>query len=320
MAEKKKSSSSKATAGQKDNKAQETEKKANLPKPKQESHPNNDKNQFWSIVLFATGALVILMTLIEGTSGWNKIHNFLLGMFGAAVFFVPVILIYTSILIGMEKSQKCVTGRAVWGGALTLLTSSVIQIVFVGEIHGNTLPKQIANLYNAGKELKGGGVLSIIIAGPLMGIFGETGAKIIAAIMFFVFIMLLTNMGILEFFRMISKPFVNLGKGVIGIKNVLTGGDFEDAFDDDDEADDLEAEMEAIDLVNKHNAETEKKASKPKKKEIEEPDFLFDIPLPTEKDSRQLRLKRKNRRTLSMKRKKQRYLKVRANIKALMHL
>ncbi len=283
MAEMKKSSSSKATAGQKDNKAQETEKKANLPKPKQESHPNNDKNQFWSIVLFATGALVILMTLIEGTSGWNKIHNFLLGMFGAAVFFVPVILIYTSILIGMEKSQKCVTGRAVWGGALTLLTSSVIQIVFVGEIHGNTLPKQIANLYNAGKELKGGGVLSMIIAGPLMGIFGETGAKIIAAIMFFVFIMLLTNMGILEFFRMISKPFVNLGKGVIGIKNVLTGGDFEDAFDDDDEADDLEAEMEAIDLVNKHNAETEKKASKPKKKEIEEPDFLFDIPLPTEK-------------------------------------
>ncbi|MBR6670210.1 MAG: DNA translocase FtsK [Ruminococcus sp.] len=286
MAEQKKNSSSKATAGQKKNQsqAQETEKKSSTgQKSGKAVEPKNEKNQFWSILLFAIGILIILMTLIEGTSGWNKIHNFLLGMFGAAVFFVPVILIYTSILIGMEKSQKCVTGRAVWGGALTLLTSSVIQIVFVGEIEGKSLPKQIAHLYSAGKELKGGGVLSMIIAGPLMAVFGETGAKIIAAIMFFVFIMLLTNMGILQFFEMLTKPFIWLGKCFIGVKNILTGGDFEDAFDDDDEADDLEAEMEAIELANSHSAEKTIKSSSNKKKTTQEPDFLFDIPLPTDK-------------------------------------
>ena len=74
-----------------------------------------------------------------------------------------------------------------------------------------------------------------------------------------------------------------LGKCFIGVKNILTGGDFEDAFDDDDEADDLEAEMEAIELANSHSAEKTIKSSSNKKKTTQEPDFLFDIPLPTDK-------------------------------------
>ena len=281
MAEQKKSGSSKASAQKSSSSTPaEPQKKEAAPKSRTIAEPKNEKNQFWSITLFAIGILVILMAFIPGTSGWNKIHNLMLGLFGAAVFFVPIILIYTSVLIGMEKSQKCVTGRAIWGGALTLLTSSAIQIVFVGEIRGRTFPKQIVHLYEAGKELKGGGVLSMIIAGPLMAIFGPTGAKIIAGIMFFVFIMLLTNLGLLQFFELLTRPFKFLVQCFMGLKNVLTGGDFEDAFDDDDEADDLEAEMEAIELANNHSKEekTPQKQSKSKKDE-DFPDFLFDVPL-----------------------------------------
>lgn len=148
------------------------------------AEPKNEKNQFWSVVLFAIGTLVLLMSVIEGTSGWNGIHNVLLGLFGAAVFFVPIILIYTSVLIGMEKSQKCVTGRAIWGIALTFLISSVIQIVFIGEIPGKNIIKMIARLYSDGKQLRGGGVASIILAGPLLALFGGTGAKIISGVFF----------------------------------------------------------------------------------------------------------------------------------------
>ena len=285
MAEQKKSGSSKASAQKSSSSTPaEPQKKEAAPKSRTIAEPKNEKNQFWSITLFAIGILVILMSFIPGTSGWNKIHNLMLGLFGAAVFFVPIILIYTSVLIGMEKSQKCVTGRAIWGGALTLLTSSAIQIFFVGEIRGRTFPKQIVHLYEAGKELKGGGVLSMIIAGPLMAVFGPTGAKIIAGIMFFVFIMLLTNLGLLQFFELLTRPFKFLVQCFMGLKNVLTGGDFEDAFDDDDEADDLEAEMEAIELANNHSKEEKAPAKKSKQKKDEDDafDFLFDVPLPND--------------------------------------
>ncbi len=270
-------------------KKKSTKKKINepvesAPAPKKSSKPEqqkNEKNQFWSIVLFASGVLIFLMAVIKGTAGWNGIHNFLLGLFGFAVFFVPAILIYTAVLIGMEKSQRCVSGRAVWGIALTFLMSAAIQIFGVGKLPGEGFFSHIAKLYSDGKSLEGGGVSSFLIAGPLLSIFGSTGAKIITIIMFFVFIMLLTGMGLLQFFELLTRPFRFVGDFFIGIKNVLTGGDFEDAFDDDEEKQDFEADLEAIGIVNnrKPPAETRKTASQSK----EEPDFLFDIPLPTDK-------------------------------------
>ena len=114
----------------------------------------NEKNQFWSIVLFAVGVLVFLMAVIKGSAGWNGIHNGFLGIFSLAVFFVPVVLIYTAVLIGMEKSQKCVAGRAVWGIAIIILASAAVQIFSVGKLPGEGIFNNIAELYKSGKELK----------------------------------------------------------------------------------------------------------------------------------------------------------------------
>lgn len=247
--------------------------------------PKNDKNQFWSIVLFAAGVLIFLMAVIKGSAGWTRIHNGLLGLFGFAVFFVPVILIYTAVLIGMEKSQRCVAGRAVWGIALTFLASAAIQIFGVGKLPGEGFASHITALYRAGKALEGGGVSSIVIAGPLLSVFGSTGAKIITIIMFFVFAMLLTGMGLIQFFELISRPFRYIGRCFIGLKNIFTGGDFEDAFDDDEEKKDFDADLEAIELVN--NRQSARKRSQNQKVQTEEapsePDFLFDVPLPSDK-------------------------------------
>lgn len=278
MAEQKKKSTKGKNTGKKINEPVEAapvqEKKA---KPEQQK---NEKNQFWSIVLFAAGVLIFLMAVIKGSAGWNGIHNFLLGLFGFAVFFVPAILIYTAVLIGMEKSQRCVSGRAVWGVALTFLMSAAIQIFGVGKLPGEGFFSHIAKLYSDGKVLEGGGVSSFLIAGPLLSIFGGTGAKIITIIMFFVFIMLLTGMGLIQFFEVLSRPFRFAWNCLVGLKNMLTGGDFEDAFDDDEEKQDFEADLEAIGIVNNRKTPpTPTKASASK----DEPDFLFDIPLPTDK-------------------------------------
>ncbi len=251
--------------------------------------PVNDKNQFWSVVLFAIGMLTLFMMLIKGSEGWLKAHNFLLGMFGLAVFFVPTILIYTSIQIGKERSHKCVADRAIWGIVLAFLVSGALQIFFSKELKGNNFDEQIKHLYNDGIKLRGGGVASYLIAGPLLGIFGSIGAKIITIMLLFVAGMFYTKKSLIEFLDFISKPFRNFGNVIQGLFSMLMGGRFGEMFDDDDFNDDIEkksfdADLEAIDIIN-NRTEIPKNSdfveisvpinSKPEKRD----EFWFDVPL-----------------------------------------
>ncbi len=260
-------------------------------KPSKPDKPSNDKNQFWSIVLFAVGLLILLMALVKGSAGWNAIHNFLLGIFGAATFLVPAILIYTAVLIGLEKSQKCVSGRAVWGIAMMFLLSAAIQIFFVGFPKGDGFFEYIANLYKEGKKWHGGGVASLLIAGPLIKLFGIVGARIISVIMFFVFGMLLTGKGLIEFFELLTRPFRWFGKGVINLKDTIGGGYYDD--DDDEDEDEDEETPSAETVQSDDSAKEERKAPRrrsPHKDKVEIVDevsppvgFEMDIRLPGEK-------------------------------------
>ncbi|MDE6664749.1 MAG: DNA translocase FtsK [Ruminococcus sp.] len=253
--------------------------------------PVNDKNHFWSVVLFALGVLTFFMTFVKGSAGWLAIHNFLLGTFGFAVIFVPAILIYTSIQIGMEKSEKCVADRAIWGISLAFLTSAAIQIFAVGALPGKEFSGHIEELYKDGVKLNGGGVASYLIAGPLLGIFGGIGAKIITIMLFFVTGMLLTHKSLIEFLEFITRPFRNFGRVVQGLYSMLMGGDFSDIFEDDDLNDDIEKksfakDLEAIDIVNNRTEQPVQpefvSVTVPVKNEPE-PEFWFDVPLESDK-------------------------------------
>lgn len=292
MAEAKKNS---AGSGSRQKKGQPS-KTQDAPKEKTESAKKNEKkpavtndqNQFWSIVLFAAGILIAFMIVIKGTAGWRRMHSMLLGLFGAAVVFVPVTLIYTAVQIGMERSQKKVTGRAFWGIAMAFLFSAALQIFFVGELPGRGFWNHFKVLYENGVDVKGGGVASLLIAGPLLAVFGGMGAKIVTVIMFFVFGMLLTGRGLMDFFKLLLKPFKFLGNCLEGVQNMLMGGNFEDAFDDDDDVDDdkekrqFDADLEAINIVNSKNGKT-KTSESPSGRNSRysaSDDFLMDIPLP----------------------------------------
>lgn len=250
------------------------------------SKQKNEQNQFWSVILFAAGVLTGLMVLISGSDGWNAIHKFLLGMFGVSAFFVPLIFIYTAFQIGMDKSQECVAGRAVWGIALMFLTSAAIQIFFVGEI-------EFKSLYSDGVSLKGGGVASVVIAGLLIKVFGCTGARIITVVMFFVFVILLSGLGIIDFFKLMTKPFKFMGNLVEGFQNLLMGGTFEDAFDDDVDDDkekkSFDKDLEAIEIVNsRKRPDRHETAAVHINNDVQSGDksdsgFPLDIPLPTDK-------------------------------------
>lgn len=255
--------------------------------------PANDKNQFWSVVLFAVGMLTLFMMLVKGSEGWLKAHNFLLGMFGIAVFAVPTILIYTSIQIGKEQSQKCVADRAVWGIILAFLVSGAIQIFISGELKGNNFEEHIKHLYDDGVKLRGGGVASYLIAGPLLGFFGGAGAKIITIMLFFVVGMFYTKKSLMEFLDLISKPFRNLGGVMQGLFSMLMGGNFGEVFEDDDFNDDIEkksfdADLEAINIINNRTIPPPNpdfvEISVPVNSEPEQKsEFWFDVPLESDR-------------------------------------
>ncbi len=212
MAQRKKSS----TAGKKDKPS--SRKTTGKTGNKASGNIKDPVNQFWSVILFAAGVLVFLLTVIEGNSGWKMIHNLFRGLFGLAVFLVPVIIIYTAVLIAMEKSQQTVTSRAAWGIGLTMLSSSVVQIMLAGSTDGSSFIEKCRYLYESGSRLEGGGLLSVFIAWPLMRFFGLVGAKIIVCIILFIFIMLLSNLTLFQFFGIFYKPFVKMHKSVQNLR------------------------------------------------------------------------------------------------------
>lgn len=229
------------------------------------SQPVKDPiNQFWSVILFAAGILIFLFTVIEGSSGWQFIHNLFRGLFGLSVFLVPVILIYTAILISMERSQQTVAGRAMWGIGLTLLGSSVVQIMFAGAARGNTFIEKCKYLYEAGSNLEGGGLLSALIAWPLIKFFGNVGAKIIICVLLFIFIMLLSNLTLFQFFGLFYKPFVKMYHSLQRIRE-------ENHILDSYEEWEYDEEQEAISLANSGGNEQDVVP--------EDDSFDFDVPV-----------------------------------------
>lgn len=160
----------------------------------------------WSTLLFALGVLTLAFTLIKGESVWNSIHNVLLGLFGVSVFLVPVVLIYVSLMIAMDKTELYVSARVLQCFILMLLLSAFIQIFFSGELQGEGLFDEILPImYAEGKKLRGGGIMSIVIAGPLLALFKKAGASIIIVLLIFVFIMIMANKTVVDLFKMMRN-------------------------------------------------------------------------------------------------------------------
>lgn len=219
----------------------------------------NPKSQMWSVILFSAGVLVFLFTMIEGSAGWLKIHIALRGLFGVSVFAVPVIMIIVSYMISQNKKSEDITRLLIQGGILIFIVSAVIQIIFVGDIKGEEFDMKIKTLYSQGAALHGGGVISALLAMPLISFFGSTGAKIIIILMLFVIVMLISNMSITELFKIFLKP-VEWGKNTLhniseqGFSNyffTFNGPDYDDDEDDEDEEEEESDSSEKINIIEK---------------------------------------------------------------------
>lgn len=174
---------------------------------KEKAQVHSYDNNFWSIILFSIGVLILLLTLVKGSAGWYALHKLIRGSFGVSVFLVSPILFYASYMIAKDKTKEMILSRFIQGGFLTLLLSSVVQVIFIGNIKGDTFSEKINTLYTEGVKLKSGGVLSAAAGIPLISVFGITGAKIILVLLVVVIVMLMTDFTLLRLFDTVKSPF-----------------------------------------------------------------------------------------------------------------
>lgn len=171
----------------------------------------NGNTKFQSVILFASAVLFFLIAFIQGSAGWYALHRFIRGLFGFSIILVPIILLvsayYTEKRTGMSLPK-----RLIFSLGLTILVSSFVQILFVGEIEKKSFFRAVGYLYETGAEdaFQSGGVISAVLAYPLIRILGTTGARILIVVLLFVSIMWMLDLSMRQLFDYILLPFRKL--------------------------------------------------------------------------------------------------------------
>lgn len=167
-----------------------------------------ENRRFWSYILFFFGILELLITFVEGDGLWKWLHELNRGLFGVTVFLFAPMIIYVALMIASDVTHNKVIAKVVEGSVLMLLISGMAQIIQVGSVDGSSFWLKLVGLFNDGKQLRGGGLASALLGWPLLSLFKRVGAGIVIVLVAFTFIMLLTNVTLLQLLKAVSKPFI----------------------------------------------------------------------------------------------------------------
>ena len=215
MARKPASSKKKKTAAAKKTPAKKaasdsgrTAKEAALEKLNQKQFGNA---KFQSVILFSCAILFFLIAFIHGSAGWYFLHRFVRGIFGFSVILVPIFLV-VSAYYAEHRSGMSLPRRLIFSFGITILTSSFVQILFVGGIEKKTFFRAVGYLYQtaADNAFTSGGVISVILTYPLIRILGTVGARIVIVVLLFIAIMWMLDWSMGQLWYYIMLPFRKL--------------------------------------------------------------------------------------------------------------
>ncbi len=182
-------------------------KKRGADKPEETKQAKPFDSNFWSIILLAFTVFLTLTAFVPGTDGWLNIHNVVRGIFGLSVFLVIPVFFYASYIISKEENKDMIVSRIIQGALLLLLSSAIIQVVFIGDIPGEDFDAKVTGLYENGILMKSGGVLSALLGVPLVSMLGATGAKLTILLALFVIVLLMKNITVEKLFTSIKDCY-----------------------------------------------------------------------------------------------------------------
>ncbi len=231
----------------------------------------SNHNQQWSVVLFAIAILILLLALVQGSSGWLLIHKALKGFFGLSLLMIPVMLGYVAVMLDQDETSQKILRRIFIGLGAVVMFSGFLEIMFGdARLLRQTYKSAVQLLYTDGMEWRSGGILSAVIAFPLLNMLGDIGSKIVICLLLFISIMWLTKKGLIDFLRIITKPFRAFWSFLRDdYEDTVVIKEYEKAEAEREEKSE-QSEQEAIDMV-----------AKPSKKrgKQDESQFLIDVPV-----------------------------------------
>ena len=169
--------------------------------------------QLGALGLFAAGALLLAVVFVPGQKLWLTLHEGIFGLFGWCAYLLPLLLIYIAVLATMDK---CVIKHKLWQtGGLLVLLCGVSHAFAMAEWTADGFFGSIASLFEAGKQLQGGGAAAGLVGVPLVGLLGATGAKVTIIILIFLFLMIITGTTLHQFMQSAVRPVKKMEEAYI---------------------------------------------------------------------------------------------------------
>ena len=177
-----------------------TTKKKPAPTKKQEAA----NRYIASIVLFAAAILMFCIAIVEGEVVWQFLHEAWLGITGFAAFVWPAVMLYTAILLAMDKDRAAVARCSVSAGVLLLTVQALVDVFMHDGSETAGFWDYLVQRYQSGAA--GGGFLGALVGNTLCSLLGTTGAKIVIILLCAVTLMLMTGTTLVALMRTVSKP------------------------------------------------------------------------------------------------------------------
>ncbi len=161
------------------------------------------KRYISSVILFAVAVLIFCLAIVKGEAAWTFMHNFLLGLTGFSAYVWPAVLLYSAILLAMDKDRAYCT-RGIVSASVLLLTAQTLVDIFLHTETGGHFGEYLVSQYQAGAM--GGGFIGALFGNSLCELLGLTGAKIVTILIAFVMLMLMTGTTLIALFKTVVKP------------------------------------------------------------------------------------------------------------------
>ncbi|MDD6269411.1 MAG: DNA translocase FtsK [Oscillospiraceae bacterium] len=170
---------------------------------------DNSPDKFRAAVLFVAMILFILLVFVEGSAGWNLIHRIIRGFFGVTSLLVPVLIGMAAWRADSDYENDVIQATPKWNIIITIIIAGAVQILFNGSAGDAGFISYIKYLYEDGiaNTFGSGGVISAVLAYPLLNFLGTTGARIVIVLLLLVLMFWISKKSPRDLIYMMTHPF-----------------------------------------------------------------------------------------------------------------
>ena len=196
------------------------------------------RNQTVALIVFAVSLLLFSIVLIPAAQGtvWHGIRGFIFGLLGYSGFILPCVLIYTALMMTLEKMKQSIVKKIIQGVLLVFFISAFMYVAgYKGELtFGADVKNEYMMFFDHSKI--GWGIFGAIIGEALM-MMGSSKAPAIAILIICIFLafMFLTGFTLIRLYRSIEKPAKKIGDKIEQSKKERQEEAEKSAEDDEEE-------------------------------------------------------------------------------------